>query len=130
MNIAGARAVTDDWIVGDRCYVNGVKSGKVAFLGETRFAAGEWAGVVLDDPTGKNDGSVNGVRYFQVRKFSINLRKVHSILVFSVRRNTVYSVKLINWSDVRLATPAVTEYKPPVKMQLLVRTRKRLRVRP
>ena len=39
--------------------------GKIAFLGETKFASGEWAGIVLDEPVGKNDGSVAGVRYFQ-----------------------------------------------------------------
>ena len=30
----------------------------------TSFAEGIWAGVELQKPTGKNDGSVNGVRYF------------------------------------------------------------------
>ena len=39
--------------------------GKIAFIGETKFAPGEWAGIVLDEPVGKNDGSVAGVRYFQ-----------------------------------------------------------------
>ena len=56
---------TDDFIIGDRVYVNGSKPGYIAFLGETQFAAGEWAGVVLDEVIGKNDGSINGIRYFQ-----------------------------------------------------------------
>lgn len=46
-------------------YVSGTKPGFIAYLGETKFAPGEWAGVVLDEPVGKNDGSVAGVRYFQ-----------------------------------------------------------------
>ena len=41
-------------------------SGVVAFLGETRFAKGEWAGIVLDPEYvathGKNDGAVKGTR--------------------------------------------------------------------
>lgn len=104
LNTAGTRpSVTDDWIVGDRCYVNGVKAGKVAFLGETRFAAGEWAGVVLDEPTGKNDGSVNGVRYFQVSaQFCSFLLYLLSVFC-SVQQNTVYFARSTNWNGFRLA---------------------------
>ncbi|KAK7088112.1 hypothetical protein V1264_022072 [Littorina saxatilis] len=56
---------TDDFKIGDRVWVSGTKPGIIAFIGETQFAPGEWAGVVLDEPIGKNDGSVMGVRYFQ-----------------------------------------------------------------
>ncbi|XP_007894635.1 CAP-Gly domain-containing linker protein 2 isoform X3 [Callorhinchus milii] len=54
-----------DFTVGERIWVNGVKPGAIQFLGETQFAPGKWAGVVLDELVGKNDGSVGGVRYFQ-----------------------------------------------------------------
>lgn len=56
---------TDSFIVGERVYVNGTKAGSIQFIGETKFAPGEWAGIVLDDLSGKNDGSVGGIRYFQ-----------------------------------------------------------------
>ncbi|XP_071441737.1 kinesin-like protein KIF13A [Hetaerina americana] len=42
-------------------------SGVVAYIGPTHFAGGLWIGVQLDAPTGKNDGSVQGVRYFSCR---------------------------------------------------------------
>ncbi|XP_025018227.1 CAP-Gly domain-containing linker protein 3-like [Tetranychus urticae] len=54
----------DDLTVGDCIYVNGTKSGIIKFLGSTSFAPGKWAGVELADASGKNDGSVNGVKYF------------------------------------------------------------------
>ncbi|XP_035383072.1 CAP-Gly domain-containing linker protein 2 isoform X2 [Electrophorus electricus] len=57
--------VAGDFVVGERVWVNGVKPGCIAYLGETQFAPGQWAGVVLNDLVGKNDGSVGGVRYFE-----------------------------------------------------------------
>uniref|UniRef100_A0A3Q3W6V3 CAP-Gly domain-containing protein n=1 Tax=Mola mola TaxID=94237 RepID=A0A3Q3W6V3_MOLML len=54
-----------DFQIGDRVWVNGNKPGYVQFIGGTQFAPGQWAGIVLDEPIGKNDGSVTGVRYFQ-----------------------------------------------------------------
>ncbi|KAM6970050.1 CAP-Gly domain-containing linker protein 2 [Aplochiton taeniatus] len=57
--------VAGDFIVAERVWVNGVKPGVIAYLGETQFAPGQWAGVVLNDLLGKNDGSVGGVRYFE-----------------------------------------------------------------
>ena len=38
--------------------------GVVRFFGGTSFASGEWVGVELDTPDGRNDGSKNGTAYF------------------------------------------------------------------
>ncbi|KAG7470726.1 hypothetical protein MATL_G00116920 [Megalops atlanticus] len=50
--------------VGDQVLVAGQKQGIVRFYGKTDFAPGYWFGVELEQPTGKHDGSVFGVRYF------------------------------------------------------------------
>ena len=36
----------------------------MSFLGEVHYAKGDWVGVVLDEPAGKNDGTIKGVEYF------------------------------------------------------------------
>lgn len=54
--------------IGDRCEVQlrgcPPRRGMVSFIGETKFQEGIWVGVTYDEPVGKNDGAVSGVRYF------------------------------------------------------------------
>ncbi|XP_044039425.1 dynactin subunit 1-like isoform X9 [Siniperca chuatsi] len=38
--------------------------GTVAYIGATLFASGKWVGVILNEAKGKNDGTVQGKRYF------------------------------------------------------------------
>ena len=40
--------------------------GVVAFVGPTNFASDTWIGLKLDEPRGKNNGTVQGVEYFKV----------------------------------------------------------------
>lgn len=39
--------------------------GIVRFMGQTQFAPGIWVGIELNEPLGKNNGSINGVEYFK-----------------------------------------------------------------
>lgn len=57
--------------IGSRCEVESAepglsKRGTVRFVGQTKFGSGEgvWVGIEYDEPFGKNDGSVQGERYF------------------------------------------------------------------
>ncbi|KAF8634619.1 hypothetical protein AX15_000824 [Amanita polypyramis BW_CC] len=64
--------VSDDIVVGARCEVETIeeglhKRGTVRYVGETKFAKGAWVGVEYDEPMGKNNGSVQGEKYFTCR---------------------------------------------------------------
>lgn len=55
--------------VGKRCRVGGedAKRGEVMYVGdveEIRGGAGKWVAIKLDEPVGRNDGSLNGKRYW------------------------------------------------------------------
>ncbi|CAH8535486.1 unnamed protein product [Schistosoma turkestanicum] len=55
---------THSFQIGDRILVAGQRKGILRFIGETQFAPGTWYGIELDQPVGKNNGSINGIRYF------------------------------------------------------------------
>jgi len=42
-------------------------AGQVRFLGPAKFRPGVWVGVELERPLGRNDGSVEGTRYFECK---------------------------------------------------------------
>jgi len=68
--------------LGERVIVTssqGSKAGILRFLGTTEFASGQWAGVELDDPLGKNDGAVAGTRYFDCQPFYGLFAPVHKV---------------------------------------------------
>jgi dynactin complex subunit len=52
-------------MVGQEIWVDGDKRGRIAFIGTVHFAKGEMAGIHLDAPIGKNNGTIGGILYFQ-----------------------------------------------------------------
>lgn len=55
-------------LVGSDVVVSIYKSrltGKVSFAGPTSFSPGDWLGIALEEAKGKNDGTVQGIRYFE-----------------------------------------------------------------
>ncbi|OUM69069.1 hypothetical protein PIROE2DRAFT_27247, partial [Piromyces sp. E2] len=42
-------------------------NGVIRFIGTTQFASGNWIGIELEKPVGKNNGSINGVEYFSCK---------------------------------------------------------------
>lgn len=58
---------TDILMVGQEVWVDGTKKGRIAYIGTVHFSKGEMAGVHLDEPIGKNNGTVGGILYFQTQ---------------------------------------------------------------
>uniref|UniRef100_A0A0K8TED7 Dynactin subunit 1 n=1 Tax=Lygus hesperus TaxID=30085 RepID=A0A0K8TED7_LYGHE len=55
--------------VGTRVEVTGKGvQGEVAYIGTTGFQTGKWIGLILDEPKGKNNGSVQNKQYFQCKE--------------------------------------------------------------
>ncbi|KAK0530913.1 hypothetical protein OC834_003146 [Tilletia horrida] len=72
-NVPSEDQLAQDYPLGARCIVDlsgtqtNQRRGTVRFAGLTEFAKGVWVGVEYDEPVGKNDGSVQGKRYFEAR---------------------------------------------------------------
>ncbi|MCJ1467293.1 hypothetical protein MMC07_005917 [Pseudocyphellaria aurata] len=57
-------AELSDFQIGQTVALPDGRIARVHFIGITQFASGDWLGVELDDASGKNDGAVQGQRYF------------------------------------------------------------------
>lgn len=83
-SLSSSMSQKDELKIGDRVIVSslqGSKTGVLKYQGPTHFAGGEWYGVELDEPLGKNDGSVNGKRCAfplsnLVRKIPLSLHRI------------------------------------------------------
>ena len=75
--------------VGDRVRVigrNAIHEGTCKYFGTTLFREGYWVGVALDYPNGKNDGCVEGTRYFSCRPNYGLFARVQVVEILQSRR--------------------------------------------
>ena len=70
---------TASLMVGMTVWVDGTKRGRIAYIGDVHFAKGEMAGVHLDAPVGKNNGTIGGILYFQCEPKRGVFSKLHRL---------------------------------------------------
>lgn len=79
--------------------------GEIAFVGKTNFAAGIWYGIILDDPIGKHNGTVEGKCYFKCPKNhgiflkASYIEREHVDIKRALDRRRSLIPKLINYSN-------------------------------
>lgn len=112
-------------------------AGKVAYHGRVEFASGEWVGVLLSEPAGRNDGCVNGKRCVHVvltlmpfmrisRVLPSGTSEPNLIMAYSCARDPNDCVLCLLLSNpasrlcVLTPTRAVSIAKAAVKQQLLM----------
>ncbi|KAI9344183.1 dynein associated protein-domain-containing protein [Zopfochytrium polystomum] len=120
----GKRKSTNmDVAVGTRVEVtsnNTLCAGTVRFTGPTSFAPGNWVGIELDVPNGKNDGSLQGTRYFECQPLHgvfVRASQIKSILpstssIPSSRSSDAGSETVTASSTARTSKPASSTAKP------------------
>ncbi|XP_078261175.1 CAP-Gly domain-containing linker protein 4 isoform X2 [Rhinoraja longicauda] len=97
--------------LGERVMIGGQKVGMLRFCGTTEFASGQWAGIELDEPEGKNDGSICGIQYFSCPvKYGIfaPLSKISKVPTEKRRFNKTSSVKTISVQSQKMDLSRVT----------------------
>lgn len=87
---------TDSFIIGDRVWVGGTKAGQIAYIGETQFAPGDWAGIVLDDTIGKFKILQSNLRNWDtshLTRFNCIIIKFFIYTIFFNNKNKQYFFK-------------------------------------
>ena len=109
--------------------------GTVRFVGETDFAEGVWIGLELERPVGRNDGSVQGVRYFSCQQYHGLFCPPSHVTTAPATAAADQAETLRAWADVEslqeaeaLQVRAAREVSRPAHANLLVLTTVRLYV--
>jgi hypothetical protein len=74
--ILNASRANDVFNIGEKIYLHGLKKwGVVKYFGDALFSDGKWVGVELHEELGRNDGTVQGHRYFTCKpKYGVFVR--------------------------------------------------------
>ena len=84
--------------------------GSVRYLGAAQFQGGWWVGVRLDAPLGRNNGSVNGVRYFVCEEGHGLFVRPSSVESVDAPPRSVWE----EWEDIAgLGEPSCRSWAPP-----------------
>ena len=87
----------------------GAKKGVVRFIGETNFATGEWYGIELNVPKGKNNGTVNGDVYFTCEEnFGLFCKKAQVRLDKSYKPPPAQTTSTVATPETTPASPSPT----------------------
>ena len=81
---------TDNLMVGLEVWVDGSKKGRIAYIGTVHFAKGELAGIHLDEPIGKNNGTVGGILYFQCEPKHGLFSRLHRLALYPLQDPNSY----------------------------------------
>ncbi|KAK0539912.1 hypothetical protein OC842_000728 [Tilletia horrida] len=82
MSSGGGGGSAPSFTLHSRCSIARIGEGEILFFGQTSFAPGVWVGVALDEPNGKNNGTVQGRSYFDApdgHGVFVRPSQVHSI---------------------------------------------------
>lgn len=112
-SISSASRANEIFSVGEKIYLHGLKKwGTVKYFGDALFSDGKWVGVELNEEIGRNDGTVQGHRYFTCKpKYGVFVRPSNCSKASNVPASTPRSssatpnVRLTNRSTIRASVP-------------------------
>jgi len=79
----------DKFSIGQKVETSGC-NGVIRFIGTTQFASGNWIGIELERPVGKNNGSINGVEYFSCNALYGVFVRASLVKILAIRIHFIY----------------------------------------
>ena len=58
-------SISEDFNIGDKVFLDEKGNGEVKFIGHTNFGQGMFYGLMMDEPVGTHNGTLNGEQYFE-----------------------------------------------------------------